>query len=100
MKFKQFLLSIFYFFWNFRKRITFKGFEKKLGGALVNKYKDQIVLIKEIKKEIDLLWPHGHSKYIPLSFPQRIELRAKIHSKFGDRMHKLNVKLNANLEFK
>jgi hypothetical protein len=97
---KKFFLSIFYFFWNFRKRLKFKGFESKLSGALVDKYKEQIVLIKEIKKEIDLLWPHGHSKYIPLSFPQRVELRAKIYSKFGERMNTLNVKVNANLEFK
>ncbi len=96
---KRFFLNIFYFFFNFRKRITFKGFEKKLQGALVNKHEDQIILIKAIKEEIDKLWPNGRSKYIPLSYQQRYELRAKIYSKFGSQMRLLNVKLNSNLQF-
>jgi len=96
---KKLFLNIFYFFWNFRKRLKFKGFEKKLQGALVNKHKEQIKLIKEIKKEIDILWPKGRSKFIPLSYPQRVELRAKIYSKFGSQMQSLKIHINQNLEF-
>lgn len=97
---KRFFLSIYYFFRNFFKRLKFKKFEQKLGGALIDKHKNQVVLIKEIKAEIDKLWPHGRSKFIPLSYLQRCELRAKVYSKFGERMHRLNIKLNYNLEFK
>lgn len=97
---KKLFLTIFYFFCNFRKHLKFKRIEGKLKTALVDKYKDQVVLIKEIKKEIDLLWPKGRSKYIPLSIPEKIELRAKIYSKYGDRMSILNVHINQNLQFK
>ena len=100
IKMKKFFQSIYYYFANFFKRIKFKKIEKQLGKALVDKSKEQILLLKKIKKEIDLLWPHGRSKFIPLSFPERMELRAKVYSKFGDEMQSLNIKLNHNLEFK
>jgi hypothetical protein len=96
---KQLFLRIYYYFANFRKAQTFKGFEKKLQGALVNKAQNQIELIKEIKAEIDLLWPKSRSKYIPLSIPQRNEIRAKVYTKFGKQMSSLKIHINSNLQF-
>ena len=97
---KRFFLSIYYFFINLRKAIKFKGFETKLKDALQSKFKEQYELIKNIKTEIDKLYPKSRSKYIPLSFPERMEIKAKIYSKFGDEMHRLNIKLNNELQIK
>lgn len=96
---KRFFLSIYYFFRNFFKRITFRKFERKLQGALVDKHRYQIVLMKEIKTEINNLYPKSRSKFIPLSLPQRIEIRAKIYSKFAEKMRILNVNIDVNLKF-
>lgn len=79
--------------------MLFKDFEKKLGEAVIDKQAHQVILMQEISKEIQILWPKGRSKFIPLSFPQRIDMRAKIHSKFGEKMEKLHVKMNNNLQF-
>lgn len=97
---KNFFLNIFYFFYNFKKRSKFKKFEKKLEGALADKAQNQIKLIKLIKKEIDILWPKGRSKFIPLSIPQRNEIRSKVYAKYGETMNKLKVHLDNNLQFK
>jgi hypothetical protein len=97
---KRFFLTIFYFFVNFRKRITFKGFETKLKGALQNKFEEQYKLIKEIKAEIDKLYPKSRSKFIPLSFPQRMEIKAKVYARYGNEMQRLHIKLNNHLQIK
>jgi hypothetical protein len=96
---KQFFLKIYYFFANFRKRLVFSKFEKKLQEAVVDKRVDQANLMLTIKKEIDKLWPKGRSKYIPLSLPQRLEIKARIEDQFGEQMKSLHIKVNSKLEF-
>lgn len=96
---KKILLNIFYFFTQFFKRNKFKRFEKSLEDAIIDKEAHQIILMRQIKKEILKLWPQGRSKYIPLSYPQRMEIKAKIYSQFGKQMQKLHIKINDNLHF-
>ena len=98
-KMKQFFLNIYYFFANFFKRLKFKKYEKLLEDAIIDKEANQIILMRQIKKEILKLWPKGRSKYIPLSYPQRMEIKAKIYSQFGKQMQKLHIKINDNLHF-
>ncbi len=96
---KQFFLKIYYFFAHFRKRMKFAKIEKTLGVAVKEKQIDQVKLMQKIKKEIDKLWPKGRSRYIPLSLPQRIEIRARIEDQFGTEMKALHVKINNELQF-
>jgi hypothetical protein len=96
---RKLFLSIFYFFWNFRKSVKYKGFETKLESALINKQAHQVHLMRTIKKEIDNLWPKTHSKFIPLSLPQRREIKAKIEDQFRSQMLLYKVKINDNLQF-
>jgi len=92
-------LNIYYFFANFRSRLRFKGFEKKLGAAVADKRMDQAQLLLKIKNEIDKLWPKGRSKFIPLSLPERMEIKARIEDQFGDQMKPLHIKINNQLQF-
>lgn len=96
---KKIFLKIYYFFTQFFKRKTFKSFEKSLQEAVITKEAKQILLMREIKKEIHKLWPQGRSMFIPLSYPQRMEIKARIYNQFGKQMIKLHVKLNDNLHF-
>jgi hypothetical protein len=96
---KKVFLKIYYYFTQFFKRKTFKNFEASLKDAVIDKEAKQILLMRKIKNEIELLWPNGRSKYIPLSYPQRIEIKTKVYSKFGCQMKMLHIKLNNNLHF-
>ncbi len=96
---KEIFLQLYYFIAQVFKRNKFKSFEKSLEDAIINKEAHQIFLMRQIKKEILKLWPRGRSKYIPLSYPQRMEIKAKIQCQFGTQMQKLHIKINDNLHF-
>jgi hypothetical protein len=95
----QSIKLFFYKLWNIRKVLKFRGFEKKLEEAVVDKQANQVTLMREITKKIKSCYPKGRSKYIPLSLKQRNEIRAAIYNQFGQQMSKLNIDINSKLEF-
>lgn len=98
-KIQSSIRSFFYYIANFRKIYKFKGFEKKLEGAVIDKQAHQVILMREISKEMKKHFPKGFSKYIPLSLKARREIKVAIHLQFGERMEKLHVTINDKLEF-
>lgn len=93
------LIRLFYYIWNIRKFRKFKNIENKLEGAVQNKQAEQVILMREISKEMKKHFPKGRSKYIPLSLKERREIHAAILLQFGEKMQKINIVLNLKLEF-
>ena len=94
---KQFLL----FFKNLFTNYKFKKLTKTLEKASTKKQSERLQLSFEITKYIRKfakLDKNNRSKYIPLDFATKQLIRFNVDKEFGQKMSKLNIKLNAKLQ--
>lgn len=76
-----------------------KEINRKLGNAVLDKSKQRIILLTQIKHFVkNELKIDTKSKHIPLNVRRAACLRVK--SKFGERMKALQIKMNINLQLK
>lgn len=101
---KSIFKKIAYFFtyvFNFRKINLFSKINQKIENHLKERNVDRIILKGQIIKMVRVyLRVDANSEYIPKDHKNNAEIRERILAEFGDRMNKLGVKINANLELK
>lgn len=94
---KQLILFIKNIFINYK----FKKLNNKLEVVAKRKLDDRLLLRYEISKYIRSfakLDKNNKSKFIPLDFKTKELIRFNVDEKFGQRMSKLNVRLNKKLQ--
>jgi hypothetical protein len=95
----QSIKQLVQWFATFGKRRTFKKIDQKLAKAINDREVDRIILksqiIKAVRKYLNL---DAESKYIPKDIKNKEEIRNKVLTDFGEKMQKLNIRLNQNLK--
>ncbi|WP_271407296.1 hypothetical protein [Tenacibaculum soleae] len=97
----KYLKQFFRFFLKFYKNRKYKKLNKKLLKASNKKVNERLVLRFEITKYIRKfakLDKNNKSQYIPLDFATKQLVRFNVDKEFGQKMSKLNVKLNNKLQ--
>ena len=101
---KKIFNKIAYFFtylFNFRKFNLLDKVNAKIEKHIKERNVDRIILKGQIIKMVRVyLRVDANSEYIPKDHKNNAEIRERILAEFGDRMNKLGVKINANLELK
>lgn len=89
------------FFKNLYKRYRFKKIEKKLTKVAKKKTNERLQLRFEIAnyiRKFAKIDKDNKSKYIPLDFKTKQLIMFNVEKEFGQKMSKLNVKLNSKLQ--
>lgn len=93
------IVEFFKYLKHFRKNRKFEQINKKLTKKVDDIEVDKIILKGEIVQMVrKYLKLDAKSDYIPKDYKNKAEIRGEVLSKFGDRMEKLNVKINSKLE--
>lgn len=93
----HFLLNLF----KSKKRKTIETLEKALTEKITSREADRIILKDKIRVMLrKYLKLDANSKYIPLSFKDRQEIRMQVESKFGEEMKALDLKLTDNFKIR
>lgn len=91
--------AFFNYLKSFRKNRKFELINKKLTKKVDDIVVEKIILKGEIVQMVrKYLRIDAKSEYIPKDFKNNTEIREQVLAKFGERMEKLNVKINAKLE--
>jgi hypothetical protein len=96
-KIKQFFQFIKYIYHN----LKYRRLNKKLSKVAKSKKLDRLKLSYEVGKYIRKFAKvdkDNKSKYIPLDFATRELIKHNVNEKFGQKMFKLNVRLNRKLQ--
>ncbi|WP_026730212.1 hypothetical protein [Flavobacterium denitrificans] len=93
------IANFFKYLLHYRKNRRFEQINKKLSKKVDDIEVDKIILKGEIVQMVrKYLKLDAKSEYIPKEYKNKAEIREQVLYKFGDRMKKLNVKINAKLE--
>lgn len=84
---------------NFRTINRFKKINTKLDKSLQDREVERIILkgqiIKMVRKYLNI---GAKSEFIPISNRNRTEIRERVLAEFGEKMSKLDIRINAKLE--
>lgn len=91
--------SIISFFKNRKKNKVFTEINEKLEKKLNDREVDRIILKGEIIKMCrKFLNVNAKSIYIPKKYKNNTKIRERVLTEFGERMEKLGVRINDDLE--
>lgn len=89
----------FNYLMNYRTIKRFKKINNKLHKTIEDREVDRIILkgqiIKMVRKYLNI---GANSKFIPIDNRNTTEIRERVLAEFGEKMTKLDIRINAKLE--
>lgn len=89
----------FNYLMNYRTINRFKKINNKLHKTIEDREVDRIILkgqiIKMVRKYLNI---GANSKFIPIDNRNTTEIRERVLAEFGEKMTKLDIRINAKLE--
>jgi hypothetical protein len=93
------LRQLFYNLWHFKTWLKAKKYEKLLAKGILDREKEKIKLLLEARVLIPKKTKKGKSKFIPMSYINKIKIKAMILHEFGYKMKALGVQITDDLKF-